>query len=68
MICNNIDANSNNDYRFWLFSNVLINVKNNVTVYQGLINFRKEVSENSQSVRIKLDVKNIKFQLLQLES
>ena len=41
IICNNIDAN----YRFWYFSNVFINVKRNVAVYQGHIN--SEVSKNS---------------------
>ena len=41
IICNNTDAN----YRFWYFSNVFINVKRNVAVYQGHIN--SEVSKNS---------------------
>ena len=47
--CNNIDINSNNDYSFSLFSNALLNSKSNVAVYQGHINFRKEVPKCSQS-------------------
>ena len=47
-ICNNVGANSNNNYRVWLFSKVFINTESNVAVYQGHINFRKEVLKSSQ--------------------
>ena len=49
-----------------MFLNVLINTKRNVPVYQDHISFRKEVSKKIKICRIKLDVKNIKFRLLQL--
>ena len=46
---NNIDIKSNNGYNFLLFSNVLLNSKSNVAVYQGHINVTLEVAKCSQS-------------------
>ena len=46
----NNNTNSNNDYSFQLFSNVLITLqKSNVAVYQEHIKLRKEVPKSSQS-------------------
>ena len=50
------------------FTNDLLNAKNNVTVYEGHVNFRKEATKKFTTCRIKLYVKNITFRLLQLQS
>ena len=47
-ICNSIDTNKSNEYRFFFFSNDILNAKRNVAVYEGHINFRREVTKSSK--------------------
>ena len=51
-----------------LFTNDLLNSKNNVVVYEANIDFRKEATKKITTCSIKLYVKNITFRLLQLQS